>query len=83
MSRHGHGRDEHQHEDEVYDIQQLPRGRKNVRCKWVFDVNKDSEEKIERYKARIVAKGFTRKEGIDYQELFSVGLVTHEREDVR
>ena len=42
-----------------------------IGCKWVFKTKKDSLGNIERYKTRLVAKGFTKKEGIDYKETFS------------
>ena len=58
-------------QNKVWDLVELPEGCKRVGCKWVFKTKRDSNGNIERYKARLFAKGFTQKEGIDYKETFS------------
>ena len=49
----------------------MPNGVKVVGCKWVFKTKNDSPGNIERHKARLIAKRFTQREGIDYMETFS------------
>ena len=61
---------------------------KPIGCKWIFKTKRDPKGNKERYQARLVAKGFTQCEGIDYNETFSpvslkdsfriiMALVTH------
>ena len=57
-------------ENEVWDLVELPRGRKPVGSKWVFKVKTDEDGNVERYKARLVAQGFTQKFGADCDETF-------------
>lgn len=56
--------------NETYELTTLPRGRKALRNKRVFKVKRD-DEKLVKYKARLVVKGFAQKEGIDFDEIFS------------
>ncbi|RVW56871.1 Retrovirus-related Pol polyprotein from transposon TNT 1-94 [Vitis vinifera] len=58
-------------DNEVWDLVELPKGIKTIRCKWIFKTKHDSKGNVERYKARLVVKGYTQKEGIDYKETFS------------
>ena len=50
---------------------ELPQGRKIVDCKWVFKVKQKADGSVERYKARVVAKGFSQQYGTDYDETYA------------
>ena len=43
-----------------------------VGCKWIYKIKTRSDESIERYKARLVAKSFTEEYEIDYEETFAL-----------
>jgi hypothetical protein len=55
----------------VWTLVELPSGSKAIKSRWVFKVKLDNENKPDRYKARIVAKGFQQQYGIDYTETFA------------
>ena len=55
----------------TWDLVEPPKGQNIVDSKWVFKVKYNADGSIERYKTRLVAKGFTQKAGIDFEETFS------------
>jgi hypothetical protein len=52
-------------------IVDLPPSKQSIGCKWVYKVKHKSDGTIERYKARLVGKGYTQCEVLDYYETFS------------
>ncbi|GKU96422.1 hypothetical protein SLEP1_g9661 [Rubroshorea leprosula] len=60
------------HKSNTFELMELPKGRKTLKNKWVFKLKKDGD-KIVRYKAQLVVKGFSKKKkkGIDFDEIFS------------
>ena len=57
--------------NDVWDLVELPKDRKPVGCRWVFKQKMDAYDRIEWYKARLVAQGFSQRKGLDYDEPFS------------
>ena len=53
-------------QNEVWDLVQLPPGKKVVGSKWVFKKKVGADGNVERYKARLVAQGYTQTYGDDY-----------------
>ena len=45
--------------------------KKPISCKWVYKIKHKADGSINRYKARLVAKEFTQREGLNYLETFS------------
>jgi hypothetical protein len=49
----------------------LPNGRKALSTRWVFTVKHNDQNEIQRWKARLVVKGYLQRYGIDYDETFA------------
>nr|GEY22800.1 putative reverse transcriptase, RNA-dependent DNA polymerase, Gag-polypeptide of LTR copia-type [Tanacetum cinerariifolium] len=60
------------YDNDTWEITELPSDRKAIRSKWVLKIKYKSSGEIERYKARLFAIGFNQKEGIDFDETFSL-----------
>jgi hypothetical protein len=55
----------------VYEVVPRPKGKNVVGSKWVFRIKRGPDGAILKYKARVVAQGFTQIEGVDYDEMFA------------
>ncbi|GMI77806.1 hypothetical protein HRI_001449800 [Hibiscus trionum] len=57
--------------NQTWDLVPKPKDVMPISCKWVYKVKTRPDNSIERYKARLVARGFSQQYGIDYEETFS------------
>lgn len=57
-------------QNQTWELVPKPRDVKPIYCKWVYKIKTHSDGLIERYKARLVAQGFSQQYGLDYDETF-------------
>ena len=55
----------------TWDLVELPEGKEAIGCKCVFKVKHNSEGEVERCKCRLVAKGYSQRYGVDFEETFA------------
>jgi len=58
-------------ENNTWTIVPKPHNRSLIGCKWVFKIKRKADGSIDKYKARLVAQGFSQRPGIDYNETYS------------
>ena len=57
--------------NQVWEVVWSPQGKKGVGSRWIYKVKHAIDGSVEKYKVCFVAKGFSQKEGIDYEETFA------------
>ena len=57
--------------NDVWEIVPRPKYKSVVSLRWIFETKHSSYGSIEKYKEIFVARGFSHKEGIDYEETFA------------
>jgi hypothetical protein len=57
--------------NDVWEIVPRPKNKDAVSSKWIYKIKHTADGSIEKHKARFVARGFSQKEGIDYEETFA------------
>ena len=55
----------------TWELVDLPLGKKLVQCKWVYKTKFSADGSPLKYKARLIAKGYSQVHGIDYNETFA------------
>eukprot|EP00253_Pinus_taeda_P035585 PITA_35585 len=59
------------HKNKSWDLVELSTGKKPIGKKWVFKKKTNAEGKVEKYKAWLVAKGYSQVSRIDFGDVFS------------
>jgi hypothetical protein len=57
--------------NQVWELVDPPPGCKPIGTKWVWKNKEEEKGEVARNKSRLVAQGFSQKEGIDYEETFA------------
>lgn len=57
--------------NDAWELCELPHDRKAIGSKWVYKAKFDSNGKVNKFKARLVAQGFSQKFGTDYDQIFA------------
>jgi hypothetical protein len=60
------------HKNHTWDLVDLPQEKSVVECKWIYKIKTCFDGTIDRYKARLVARGFTQEYSVDYEETFTL-----------
>ena len=58
-------------DNKTWELVTLPPRRKLVQCKWIYNPKLVSNGTTTKYKAQLVAKGYSQVHGLDYSETFS------------
>ena len=43
----------------TWEVVSLPKGKHTIGCRWVYKVKRKQDGSVDRYKSRLVAKGYT------------------------
>lgn len=62
----------------TWELSEFPKGKTAIGCRWIYKIKYKSSGEVESYKARLVAKEYSQKEGTYYKKKFSpmVKMVT-------
>lgn len=58
--------------NDVWEVVPRPQDRSVVGSRWIYKIKYATDDNVEKYKARFVAKGYAQKEGIDYEDTFAL-----------
>ena len=57
--------------NDTWEMTELPENGKIIEVKWVYKIKFNENGEIDKHKARLVVKGYSHQQGVDYTEVFS------------
>lgn len=57
--------------NKTWELVELPEGKNVIGLKWVYRTKYNADGEVQKYKARLVAKEYAQKQGVDFDETFS------------
>ena len=57
--------------NDVQDVVPRPEDKAVVTSKWLYKIKRGFYGSAEKFKARFIARGFSQKEGVDYDDIFA------------
>jgi hypothetical protein len=57
--------------NDIWEIVPRPKEKSIVTSKWVYEIKHATDKSVDNYKARFIARGFSQKEGEDYDKTFA------------
>jgi hypothetical protein len=58
-------------QNQTWELTDLPQGKRVIPLKWVFKIKRDAQGNFDKYKARIVVRGYSQIAGLDFEETFA------------
>lgn len=58
-------------DNNTWELVELSAGKQEIWSKWVYKIKYKANGDVKRIKARLLAKGYNQKEGLDYHDTFS------------
>ncbi|KAA0060231.1 Retrovirus-related Pol polyprotein from transposon TNT 1-94 [Cucumis melo var. makuwa] len=55
----------------TWELTDLPKGHKTIGVKWVYKIKLKENDEVDKYKVRLVAKGYKQEFDVDYKEVFA------------
>ncbi|KAL0413219.1 UNVERIFIED_CONTAM: Retrovirus-related Pol polyprotein from transposon RE2 [Sesamum radiatum] len=62
--------------NQVWTLVDSPKGVKPIGCKWVYKRKLGADGEVTAFKARLMAKGYTQRPGVDIEETYSPVAIT-------
>lgn len=60
----------------TWELSELPKEKKSIGVKWVYKTKLNKDGEVDKYKTRLVAKGYKQEFGVDYKEVFAPSCET-------